>query len=170
MLNKLNEFLTTFLIAPEHTSHRPENTLQLAIAVLLIEVMRADGSTVELLVLDACYDDVEHALERRLPFVPWPALALFPVRLFAELRIGASANELRPVECLKRIRTPLFMAVGTDDREVGRSAPAEMLAASASEHKQLHWVEGARHEDLWLRKSPALPRALAAFIESAKIE
>ena len=130
----------------------------------------ADGSTIELLVLDACYDDVEHALERRLPFVPWPALTLFPVRLFAELRIGASANELRPVECLKRIRTPLFMAVGTDDREVGRSAPAEMLAASASEHKQLHWVEGARHEELWLRKSPALPRALAAFIESAKIE
>lgn len=47
MLNKLNEFLTTFLIAPGHAKLRPENTLQLAIAVLLIEVMRADGSTDE---------------------------------------------------------------------------------------------------------------------------
>ncbi len=130
----------------------------------------ADGHTVELLVLDACYDDVERALERRLPFVPWPAFALFPVRLFAELRIGASANELRPVECLKHIHTPVFMAVGTDDSEVGSSASKAMLAACAAEHKQLYWVKGARHEELWARKSEELSHALAAFIERCSIE
>ncbi len=46
MLNKLNSFLATLIPAPAAGS-RPEHTLQLATAVLLIEVMRSDGSTDE---------------------------------------------------------------------------------------------------------------------------
>lgn len=47
MLNKLNNLLST-LITPASGKGRPEHTLQLATAVLLIEVMRSDAeSTVE---------------------------------------------------------------------------------------------------------------------------
>ncbi|MBI1174333.1 MAG: TerB family tellurite resistance protein [Sideroxydans sp.] len=42
MLNKLNEFLATMFI-PDSVGTRPENTLQVAIAVLLIEVMQSDA-------------------------------------------------------------------------------------------------------------------------------
>lgn len=42
MLNKLNNFLST-IIAPTSTASRPEHTLQLATAVLLIEVMKSDA-------------------------------------------------------------------------------------------------------------------------------
>ncbi|MBI5890190.1 MAG: TerB family tellurite resistance protein [Nitrosomonadales bacterium] len=42
MLNKLNTFLST-LIAPASVGSRPEHTLQLATAVLLIEVMKSDA-------------------------------------------------------------------------------------------------------------------------------
>lgn len=42
MLNKLNEFFST-LITPANDTPRPEHTLQLATAVLMIEVMRADA-------------------------------------------------------------------------------------------------------------------------------
>jgi len=41
MLNKLNNFLSS-IIAPARSESRPEHTLQLATAVLLIEVMRSD--------------------------------------------------------------------------------------------------------------------------------
>jgi uncharacterized tellurite resistance protein B-like protein len=46
MLNKLNEFFST-LIAPSNDTPRPEHTLQLATAVLMIEVMRADAESSE---------------------------------------------------------------------------------------------------------------------------
>jgi len=44
MLNKLNDFLSS-IIAPASVETHPENTLQLATAVLLIEVMRADAES-----------------------------------------------------------------------------------------------------------------------------
>lgn len=44
MLNKLNDFLAT-LIPTGHADSRPEHTLQLATAVLLVEVMRADADS-----------------------------------------------------------------------------------------------------------------------------
>jgi len=43
MLATLNDFLSTFV--PASVNIRPEHTLQLATAVLLIEVMRSDGDS-----------------------------------------------------------------------------------------------------------------------------
>lgn len=45
MLNKLNDFLSS-IIAPAGAGSRPEHSLQLATAVLLIEVMRSDADGV----------------------------------------------------------------------------------------------------------------------------
>jgi len=46
MLNKLSDFLSA-IIAPVNNEGRPEHTLQLATAVLLIEVMRSDADSTE---------------------------------------------------------------------------------------------------------------------------
>ena len=46
MLNKLSDFLST-IIAPASVENRPEHTLQLATAVLLIEVMRSDADSTD---------------------------------------------------------------------------------------------------------------------------
>jgi len=46
MLNKLSDFLST-IIAPASAVGRPEHTLQLATAVLLIEVMRSDAESTD---------------------------------------------------------------------------------------------------------------------------
>jgi len=46
MLNKLNDFLAS-IVASADTGGRPEHTLQLATAVLLIEVMRSDADGAE---------------------------------------------------------------------------------------------------------------------------
>ena len=42
MLNKLSDFLSSMFL-PDEVGHTAENTLQLAVAVLLIEVMQADA-------------------------------------------------------------------------------------------------------------------------------
>lgn len=46
MLNKLNVFLSS-IITPASAESRPEHTLQLATAVLLIEVMQADADSTD---------------------------------------------------------------------------------------------------------------------------
>jgi len=46
MLNKLNDFLSS-IIVPTGGESRPEHTLQLATAVLLIEVMQSDADSTE---------------------------------------------------------------------------------------------------------------------------
>ena len=46
MLNRLNDFLSS-IIAPAGAKGRPEHTLQLATAVLLIEVMRSDAESTD---------------------------------------------------------------------------------------------------------------------------
>lgn len=46
MLSKLNNFLST-IITPVQEASRPEHTLQLATAVLLIEVMRSDATSTD---------------------------------------------------------------------------------------------------------------------------
>ncbi|MDX8385857.1 MAG: TerB family tellurite resistance protein [Gallionella sp.] len=46
MLNKLNNFLST-LMPPDTVAIQPEHTLQLATAVLLIEVMRSDADSTD---------------------------------------------------------------------------------------------------------------------------
>lgn len=46
MLNKLNDFISS-IIAPAGVENRPEHTLQLATAVLLIEVMRSDADSTD---------------------------------------------------------------------------------------------------------------------------
>jgi uncharacterized tellurite resistance protein B-like protein len=46
MLNKLSEFLSS-IIPPAGAASRPEHTLQLATAVLLIEVMRSDADSTD---------------------------------------------------------------------------------------------------------------------------
>jgi alpha-beta hydrolase superfamily lysophospholipase len=127
----------------------------------------ADGAEVQLLVLDACYDDVQRALDRRLPFVPFPRLAFFPVRLLVELRTGIAAEQLRPIDKLSAIRAPTFFAVGTDDQKVGREAATDLFEASPAAHKQLFWVEAARHEELWARHADQLSPALTAFLNAA---
>lgn len=47
MLNKLSDFLSA-IITPVGAESRPEHTLQLATAVLLIEVMQADADSTDL--------------------------------------------------------------------------------------------------------------------------
>lgn len=130
----------------------------------------ANGTQVELLVLDACYDTAKAALERRLAWVPLPSISFLPVRVFTQLRIGISPAFLCPVDFLARVEIPTFFAVGSEDPTLGREAPRAMLAASAATHKRLFEVAGAKHEELWLRDPAGLTEALGAFVAAAGIE
>ena len=113
-------------------------------------------------VLEACYGDLEGALLNRLPWVPWPGLALWPLRAAAGWLADIDGQALRPLEAIRSWRAPLLLVCGADDGKVGAGTSEALLAACASSDKRLVFVPGAAHVDLW-SKGSALRDALASF-------
>ena len=101
------------------------------------------------LVLESMYPTIEEALKDRLALHlgNW-ARALSPL-LLCQLpwRTGVSAAELRPIEQLGRLRSPLLLVAGSEDRHT-TLAETERLFAAAAEPKSLWIIQGAAHVDL----------------------
>ncbi|CAN5164203.1 alpha/beta hydrolase [soil metagenome] len=101
------------------------------------------------LVLESMYPTIEEALKDRLALHlgAW-SRALSPL-LLCQLpwRTGVSANELRPIEGIGLLRSPLLLVSGALDRHTTLDE-TERLFAAAAEPKALWIVEGAAHVDL----------------------
>ncbi len=101
------------------------------------------------LVLESMYPTIEEALKDRLGLHlgAW-ARALAPL-LLCQLpwRTGVSAAELRPIERIGQLRSPLLLISGAQDLHT-TAAETERLFAAAAEPKTLWIVEGAAHVDL----------------------
>jgi fermentation-respiration switch protein FrsA (DUF1100 family) len=116
-------------------------------------------------VLESCYGDIGSALDNRLPWLPLPALCLWPLRLCAGWLMGVDAGRMRPVDTIAELRAPTLIACGDRDREVGSGVSEALLQASGARDKQLVWIAGAGHVDLW-RTDETLRSALAGFLAS----
>ena len=101
------------------------------------------------LVLESMYPTIEEALKDRLALHlgAW-AQALSPL-LLCQLpwRTGVSAAELRPIDAVGLLRSPLLLVSGAGDQHT-TLAETERLFAAAAEPKALWIVEGAAHVDL----------------------
>ncbi len=100
-------------------------------------------------VLESMYATIREAVADRLAERVGPAgRVLAPVLLGQmPLRLGISADDLRPIAALAELRAPLLIASGSLDTH---TTPAETrrLFAVAGEPKELWIVEGAKHVDL----------------------
>lgn len=112
-------------------------------------------------VLEACYRDIDAALQARLPWLP--SWTLWPLRVASEWLLAVDADDLSPVHAIAQLDAPTLIACGSDDAKVGADAAQMLFAASPARDKQLVTIPGVGHADLW-RAGPALPRALQAFL------
>ena len=101
------------------------------------------------LVLESVYPTITDAVQDRLttrlgPAGAWAAPLLL---LQVPLRLGFSAQDLRPVHAIASVKAPLLVAAGTEDRST-RWPETEQLFAAAPEPKTLWAVPGAGHVDL----------------------
>jgi fermentation-respiration switch protein FrsA (DUF1100 family) len=108
---------------------------------------------VDALVLEAVYPDIGSAIENRIGAVLGPAAGIVasPVAALFELLLppflGVRAADLRPIDRIATVRTPILLAAGTrDDRTT--VAQVRAMFARANEPKRLWLVEGAGHVDL----------------------
>ncbi|MFG6413907.1 alpha/beta hydrolase [Roseateles sp. DC23W] len=101
------------------------------------------------LVLESVYPTITDAVQDRLEMrLGPPGRWLAPLLLVQlPLRLGISADELRPVAAIPGVRAPLLVASGTEDLHT-RWPETEALFAAARAPKLLWPVAGAAHEDL----------------------
>ena len=101
------------------------------------------------LVLESMYPTIEEALKDRLALHlgAW-ARALSPLLLWQlPWRTGVSAADLRPVDKIGHMHSPLLLISGAKDQHT-TLAETERLFAAAAEPKTLWIVDGAAHVDL----------------------
>lgn len=105
---------------------------------------------VDAVVLELVYPSMEQAIDNRLDkwmFSGARHLSLLLTTQFP-IRLGVSADELRPVANIPRVKVPVLVIGGASDP----FTPAEetkQLFDAANEPKQLWIVDGAGHDDLW---------------------
>jgi fermentation-respiration switch protein FrsA (DUF1100 family) len=133
-------------------------------ASLLLGAGEPAANGADALVLEAVYPTVEEAIADRLrirfgmlgpPLTPLLTWQLRP-------QIGVSAEALRPIDHIGRLRVPLLLIAGEADRHT-TLAESERLFATAPEPKTLWVVPHAPHGDLYASAGAAYEREVLAF-------
>lgn len=102
------------------------------------------------IVLESMYPTIDEAVSDRLRIRAGSLGAIFTPLLIAQLpiRLGISADQLRPIDRLSGIRAPILIVSGTEDRHT-TTTETKRLFEAALQPKELWLVEGAGHVDLY---------------------
>ena len=116
-------------------------------------------------VLESMYPTIEEAVADRLQLHlgGW-ARALAPVLLWQlPLRAGVSSQQLRPIDALPRLGSPVLVVSGSLDRHT-TLAETQRLYDAAREPRQLWIVPDAAHVDLHEYARAAYEAKISAFL------
>lgn len=116
-------------------------------------------------VLESMFPTLTEAVEDRLALrlgSIGPALA--PL-LLCQLpwRLGVAAAQIRPIDRIATLHSPLLIASGTEDPQT-RWTETERLFAAAAQPKELWAVQGAVHQDLHAFDPPAYQAKVLGFL------
>jgi len=116
-------------------------------------------------VLESMYPAIDDAVRDRLRMRLGPVgESLAPVLLWQlPLRLGISPQQLRPIDAIGRLGSPVLVASGTADQHTPW-AETERLFAAAREPKALWPVDGAAHVDLQAHAPRAYAERVLGFL------
>lgn len=100
-------------------------------------------------VLESAYPSIEEAMANRLHIHFGVAGPWFSPLLMAQLRLrlGVTPAQLRPIERVSLLRSPLLLVHGSEDRHTTLEE-AQRLFAAAPAPKEFYTLTGAAHVDL----------------------
>jgi fermentation-respiration switch protein FrsA (DUF1100 family) len=139
-----------------------------AVAIVLSDIQ----GSLAAVVLESPYATIEESLSNRLQIYFGAVGRLLAPFLLAQLepRLGVSPSQLRPIERIQVLRSPLLVVHGTEDRHT-TFEEAQKLYASAPQPKEFYAVQGAAHVDLYAFSPRAyeerVGRFLARYLRSA---
>ena len=116
-----------------------------AVAVALADV----HGSLSAVVLESPYATIEESLSNRLRIYFGPLGHLLAPFLLVQLepRLGVSPSQLRPIDRISALQSPLLVVHGTRDRHT-TIKEVHKLYANAPQPKEFYAVEGAAHVDL----------------------
>jgi fermentation-respiration switch protein FrsA (DUF1100 family) len=116
-------------------------------------------------ILESMYPTIDEAVADRLNLRLGPlGASLAPVLLWQlPVRLGISAEQLRPIDHLSSLHAPVLIASGTADRHT-TAAETKRLFDAAAAPKELWLVEGAAHVDLYAFNPKAYEARISAFL------
>lgn len=122
------------------------------------------------IVLESSYDSIDKAFENRLAMAgltgPLANLAI-PMRVFSTLRMGVTANRLRPVDYIKQATAPTLILAGDAEPELPVADTRALFEACGAETKAIHLFAGAGHENFHRGEYEAeYVDVVASFLES----
>lgn len=112
-------------------------------------VLAAPTPPPDAVILESMYPTIDDAVANRLTsrLGAWGAYLAPPLLWQFPLRADVHVSQLRPVEAVRRLGSPVLIMGGTQDPSTPW-AETERIFAAASQPKELWRVEGAGHVDL----------------------
>lgn len=125
-------------------------------------VFAAQQAPADAYVLEQLYASLRETTAWRMPFHFWRGLQADVLLAQMPVRLGLSADDVRPVDRLGKIGAPLMLLAGSVDPFIDRGQV--MALQNAATGSQLVWFEGAGHVDLLRYDLPRYRDAVLPFL------
>ena len=119
----------------------------------------------DFVILESCYDTLDHAWRNRVAMVRVPHAITWPLRWLTEWRIGARARDIAPLRFLAGCTAPTLILGGDSELEIKVSETRSLYERCAAEQKRLHLFEGAGHDNFASHNAEEYQRVVAAFLD-----
>lgn len=103
-------------------------------------------------ILESSYDTIDNALDNRVKMVGAPVWIVYPFRVFAPLFVGASREEIRPLDWMDDIKVPTLILAGDSEKELRVEETQSLYDACGAEVKEMFLFKGANHNSHKLGK------------------
>jgi esterase/lipase len=104
-------------------------------------------SNYSFVVLESCYDNIDHAFEHRMKRIHLPLSLAFPIKKFAEMRLNIDSQELYPENYMAKINCPVLFFCGDMEWQNPISESKKLFDKCASTQKYFYIFKGAQHQD-----------------------
>lgn len=144
-------------------THIGAHGISLGAATIAFSLEEEDGYA--FLVLESCYDTLDHAWRNRLKMVGVPHFITYPMRWFTQLRMGVRVGRVQPLAYMPYCKAPILLMAGDSEPELKVSETRRLYEACGSAGKRLHLFPGGHHENFLGRYPEDFKRLLRAFLD-----
>lgn len=116
------------------------------------------------IVLESCYDTLDHAFANRTKKYLLPDFCYLPVRYFVKERIGTDPEELRPEEFIVDAQCPALLMAGDAEVQIKPEETQALYKRCSSTYKKLHIFHEGKHEDFKAKYGKEYDQALEDFL------
>jgi alpha-beta hydrolase superfamily lysophospholipase len=118
----------------------------------------------EFIVMESCYDNINHAFQHRMEKYLVPRIFYAGVFYFVERKIQASHFSLRPERFVKNFVAPTLFMAGDSEKVLPLPESQKIYKFCTSKFKQFVIFQGADHEDLYENNPVLFERTMDAFL------